>query len=588
MATMVSFCNPVVTAETNVDGDNDQFNKVTNESSSPPALRRRSSHLIHRYSMYPLDYNSIVEDEIQLKTALYNHICNPLKRWKVANAKPYKLFLQIVKTVLVLVQVFLFAYFLANERVYFYSRSQELLQNLLLRNKVNKLSLYNDEELNEDINFITNKYFQLPNITLGGYNHQLDSDGNMEPITATVRQYQQIDIESSSDSIVFNQNVITTEINITEDSDPFLQLVEEGFAWNQFIDARILLYLKKVHIVKNPDRIDCYLITITVLYSNEDHSGIIDRSLNFNFEFISCNTEVHNDNKARNISWYVFTTLLDVLVIILSVISNVFIIIKYWRGYKLAKAMREFYKKKLEKDLKWTQIIRPLFSLWLSFTLLANVLLIIGSLLRITLEFNASSFSFRSASVRILLGTAALIEMSTILRYISFFNQLNALPRTLSYVLPDLLKFLLCTGVLFFAFSICGFVIFGPYNERFSDIFQSFQSLFVLTNGDDIYPMFRSFDDSDNNAVKAYGQVFIYVFTALFVYAVLNLFTSLIIRAHEESKTINRAIIDEVRRFIYSGKLTKGGGALKEIMNVNKIVDSEVVKGNSSDPTNTD
>lgn len=36
---MVSFCNPVVTAETNVDGDNDQFNKVTNESSSPPALR---------------------------------------------------------------------------------------------------------------------------------------------------------------------------------------------------------------------------------------------------------------------------------------------------------------------------------------------------------------------------------------------------------------------------------------------------------------------------------------------------------------------------------------------------------------------
>ncbi|XP_019863779.1 PREDICTED: uncharacterized protein LOC109592911 [Amphimedon queenslandica] len=100
--------------------------------------------------------------------------------------------------------------------------------------------------------------------------------------------------------------------------------------------------------------------------------------------------------------------------------------------------------------------------------------------------------------------------------------------------------------------------------------------------------MFRSFDDSDNRAVIAYGQIFIYVFTALFVYAVLNLFTSLIIRAHDESKTINRATVDKVRQFIYSDKLTKGGGALKEIMNVNKIVDPEVVKGNSSTPTNVD
>ena len=49
--------------------------------------------------------------------------------------------------------------------------------------------------------------------------------------------------------------------------------------------------------------------------------------------------------------------------------------------------------------------------------------------------------------------------------------------------------------------------------------------------------MFRSFDDSENSAVAAYGQVFIYVFVALFVYAVLNLFTSLIISAHKKSNS---------------------------------------------------
>ena len=55
-------------------------------------------------------------------------------------------------------------------------------------------------------------------------------------------------------------------------------------------------------------------------------------------------------------------------------------------------------------------------------------------------------------------------------------------------------------------------------------------------NGDDIYPMFRSFDESESRPIAAYGQVFIYVFVALFVYAVLNLFTSLIIDAHKEIK----------------------------------------------------
>ena len=55
--------------------------------------------------------------------------------------------------------------------------------------------------------------------------------------------------------------------------------------------------------------------------------------------------------------------------------------------------MREFYKQKLKKDLKWKQIIKPLFSLWLLFTLLANVLLIIGSILRIVFEFDVSTLT---------------------------------------------------------------------------------------------------------------------------------------------------------------------------------------------------
>lgn len=48
----------------------------------------------------------------------------------------------------------------------------------------------------------------------------------------------------------------------------------------------------------------------------------------------------------------------------------------------------------------------------------------------------------------------------------SSFSQ--ALTRTLSVAFPELLKFLLCTSILFIAFSLCGYIVFSPYTSRVS------------------------------------------------------------------------------------------------------------------------
>lgn len=70
------------------------------------SLCRVARELHRRYSIFPnINYDELVSDEIMLKTALYNHICNPLKRWQVGRIVPYKLFLQLFKTILVLIQV---------------------------------------------------------------------------------------------------------------------------------------------------------------------------------------------------------------------------------------------------------------------------------------------------------------------------------------------------------------------------------------------------------------------------------------------------------------------------------------------------
>ena len=68
--------------------------------------KQQANQLLRKDSIFPsVDYNEIVSDEIKLKIALYNHICNPLKRWKVGHVVPYKLILELCKTFLALAQV---------------------------------------------------------------------------------------------------------------------------------------------------------------------------------------------------------------------------------------------------------------------------------------------------------------------------------------------------------------------------------------------------------------------------------------------------------------------------------------------------
>ena len=55
------------------------------------------------------------------------------------------------------------------------------------------------------------QYYQLPNITMGGYGHQVDADGNIQPVAVTIRYYQELEVNPSSGSIVLDRSVITSE-----------------------------------------------------------------------------------------------------------------------------------------------------------------------------------------------------------------------------------------------------------------------------------------------------------------------------------------------------------------------------------------
>ena len=121
---------------------------------------------------------------------------------------------------------------------------------------------------------------------------------------------------------------------------------------------------------------------------------------------------------------------------------------------------------------------------------------------------------------------------------------MQALTRTMYLAFPELLKFLLCSGILFIAFAMTGWIVLGPFHGKFEDLNSAIETLFGLLNGDDIYNTFIQVRPQDDLTAYVFSRIFLYVFLALFIYAVLNLFTSLIITAYEASQVLKEAILE--------------------------------------------
>ena len=143
--------------------------------------------------------------------------------------------------------------------------------------------------------------------------------------------------------------------------------------------------------------------------------------------------------------------------------------------------------------------------------------------------------------------------------YLSLFDipPPQALSRALDIAFPRLLKFLVCVGVLFLAFMLCGWVTLKPFHYKvlyfmfsssnalyvftyfslqFLTVDASFYALFSMLNGDDLWSTYTGMSSYDNLGVFVFSQFFFTIFLILFIYAVLNLFISLIIQSYEESQ----------------------------------------------------
>eukprot|EP00731_Ephydatia_muelleri_P026758 Em0018g858a len=244
-------------------------------------------------------------------------------------------------------------------------------------------------------------------------------------------------------------------------------------------------------------------------------------------------------------------------------------------------AMGAFYKNQLSIDLSWKERL-PIFSRGHIFNVLGDLVTITGTIIKINLDYDpcllTSVANDQISSTRILLGISILLEAAVILRFISYFKQFNAVHRALSIALPKLGKYIFCALILFLAFMMCGWLVLSPFHYKFANFGASFQALYTMMHGDDLFLTYQGIGYSDDPEAYIFSQFFFTIFLMLFIYAMLNLMISLIMESYEESQDEEIALKNEVRRFVYSGPLTPGGVALKDFTAVKKYVEPDVVR----------
>ncbi|KAG5455032.1 Mucolipin-1, partial [Clonorchis sinensis] len=244
------------------------------------------------------------------------------------------------------------------------------------------------------------------------------------------------------------------------------------------------------------------------------------------------------DQYPRSTSRYVrlnrrtaFVAYLNYLVLIVGGASIILCIRSLVLGFDLWKESVQFFKHWYSVQLRghlW-EFVQP----WFLVIVFNDLIIVSGAIGNL---WTMDKVQEKSGPISYLFGVNTLLVWSAVLRYVGFSYNKSILMRTIASAVPALLRFAVCSMVLFFAFSLCGWAVLGPYHLKFRTFLSTLESLFSLINGDDMYVTFSVVGERAPRSIYFFSRLFLYLFITLFVYIILNLFISIIFEAYEEVK----------------------------------------------------
>ncbi|XP_027949011.1 mucolipin-1 isoform X3 [Eumetopias jubatus] len=448
-------------------------------------------------------------EEEDLRRRLKYFFMSPCDKFRAKGRKPFKLMLQVVKILVVTVQLILFG--LSNQlAVTFREENTIAFRHLFLLGYSDgaddTFAAYTREQLYQAIFHAVDQYLMLPDVSLGRYAYVRGGGGpwaNGSALALCQQYYHRGHVDPANDTFDIDPMVVTDCIQVDPPERPLVPpsddlSLSDGSAsyknltlkFHKLINVTIHFQLKTINLQSliNNEIPDCYTFSVLITFDNKAHSGRIPISLETQAHIQECKHPSvfrHGDNS--------FRLLFDVVVILTCSFSFLLCARSLLRGFLLQNEFVGFMWRQRGRVISlWDRL--EFVNGWYILLVTSDVLTISGTIMKIGIEAkNLASYDVCS----ILLGTSTLLVWVGVIRYLTFFHKYNF--RSLSMV------------------SEC---------------------LFSLINGDDMFVTFAAMQAQQGRSslVWLFSQLYLYSFISLFIYMVLSLFIALITGAYDTIK----------------------------------------------------
>uniref|UniRef100_A0A8C1SNN4 Mucolipin 1a n=1 Tax=Cyprinus carpio TaxID=7962 RepID=A0A8C1SNN4_CYPCA len=470
------------------------------------------------------------QEEEALRRKLKYFFMSPCEKYQAKGRKPFKLVLQILKILIVTIQLVLFG--LSNEMaVTFKEENTASFKHLFLKDyddSNDALAVYTQSDVYDHMFYAIEQYLALPENTVGRYAYVYNVGVNGSALSLCQQYYKKGRIDPANDTFNIDPHVVTGDC---------LGLDYRNFTlkFHKLINVTIQFQLKAINLqtIIHNEIPDCYTFFITILLDNKAHSGKVKISLDNQASIKECKDPSVSgpaDSYAR--VWFDGVVLMvctcSLLLCGRSIIKG---IILQNVSHCIKQIHINYFKTSLKRDVCWGDRMEFING-WYILLIISDVLTITGSFIKISIELKKFS-SYDECGI--LLGTSTLLVWVGVIRYLTFFKKYNILIVTLQAAFPNVIRFCCCVAVIYLGYCFCGWIVLGPYHVKFRSLSLVSECLFSLINGDDMFVTFSGMQES-SMLVWVFSQVYLYTFISLFIYMVLSLFIALITGAYETIK----------------------------------------------------
>lgn len=485
---------------------------------------------------------SNLRTEENLRDDLKYYFMSPCEKYRARRQKPWKLGVQILKIIMITTQLVLFG--LNNQLVVSYKEENlKAFKNLFLKGYSGTdeddycVSMYSQESVYDSLFYTMDQFTRLRELTVGPLSYAEQEDGTLEPLTICKEYYKKGNVQPSDEYYDIDSQTETVCLSLNPQRMASWKTDNASFFdldFYRLIDIEISFQLKGINLqtVRSRELPDCYTFSGTITFDNKCHSGMVKVYMDVDAQSNACKNWKISGTAQKNTHYLlVFDGFVIAVCLVSAVLCTRSIVLAVKLLQRFSNFILENYNCTVCEDDK-----KEFLNGWYVLVIVSDILAIVGSILK--MEIQAKSLtSYDECSI--FLGTSTLMVWVGVIRYLGYFQKYNVLILTMRMAFPKVLRFCCCAGMIYLGYTFCGWIVLGPYHEKFEGLSRVAECLFSLVNGDDMFTTFAQFEQK-TTLVWVFSRVYLYSFISLFIYMVLSLFIALITDAYETIKNYQK------------------------------------------------